>query len=550
VANRLSTRLNSPRVRRVLLVAGVLLLICGAVLLSLASRMTPYARDHIVEALQDKFDGDVELEAFQVSVFPRPEIFGEGLKLRHRGRTDVPPLITIKSFSASAGLLGLLGRRLRLRDVVLDGLEIHLPPGGVDGDDREEAPKPDANPKDVSDAKARAVSTPPAPAAARKEPGDSPLVITRIVSTDARLQIASSKPGKLPRLFEIHSLVLDEFGLDRPAAFVASLTNPKPEGRIETKGTFGPWQREDPRKTPIEGSYEFRKANLDTIKGIGGILSSNGTFAGVLERIDVQGTTDTPDFRVDVAGQPVHLTTTFTAVVDGTNGDTWLNAVDATFLESAIQARGAIVRAEDVKGRYITLDVRIVKARIEDLLKFALKSKKPPLTGAAAVTTKLLIPPGKTDVIEKMRLDGEFSLAEARFTNFDIQKQIDKLSKVGRGDVDGAGGESVVSNFRGKYKLGGGVLSFSELAFQVPGAIVQLTGSCSLANETLDFTGDLLLDAPLAKTTTGVKAALAKIAQPFFKRKGGGSKLPIKISGTLDKPEFGLDVKRALTPGN
>jgi hypothetical protein len=47
-----------------------------------------------------------------------------------------------------------------------------------------------------------------------------------------------------------------------------------------------------------------------------------------------------------------------------------------------------------------------------------------------------------------------------------------------------------------------------------------------------------------------VKSVLAHIAQPLFRRRGGGSKLPIHISGPLAKPEFGLDVKRALTPGN
>jgi hypothetical protein len=66
----------------------------------------------------------------------------------------------------------------------------------------------------------------------------------------------------------------------------------------------------------------------------------------------------------------------------------------------------------------------------------------------------------------------------------------------------------------------------------------------------VDFDGHLLLDASLADTTTGVKSVLAHIAQPLFRRRGGGSKLPIHISGPLAKPEFGLDVKRALTPGN
>jgi hypothetical protein len=35
---------------------------------------------------------------------------------------------------------------------------------------------------------------------------------------------------------------------------------------------------------------------------------------------------------------------------------------------------------------------------------------------------------------------------------------------------------------------------------------------------------------------------------PLFRRRGGGSKLPIRISGSRETPKFGLEVKRALAP--
>jgi hypothetical protein len=59
----------------------------------------------------------------------------------------------------------------------------------------------------------------------------------------------------------------------------------------------------------------------------------------------------------------------------------------------------------------------------------------------------------------------------------------------------------------------------------------------------------LLLDASLRETTSGFKAFIGTIVQPLFRRKGGGSKIPIRIGGTPARPEFGLDVKRALLPG-
>jgi hypothetical protein len=49
--------------------------------------------------------------------------------------------------------------------------------------------------------------------------------------------------------------------------------------------------------------------------------------------------------------------------------------------------------------------------------------------------------------------------------------------------------------------------------------------------------------------TSGLKSLAARIVQPFFRRPGGGSKLPIKVTGTRNEPSFGLDVRKAFLPG-
>ena len=147
-------------------------------------------------------------------------------------------------------------------------------------------------------------------------------------------------PEKYPRVFEIHDLVMRGFGDADGATFEAALTNWKPHGRVTTRGTFGPWNADDPRATPLRGDYNFKDANLDTIKGLSGILSSTGTYSGRLERIQVAGETDTPDFAIDVAAQPVSVKTRFQAVVDGTNGNTFLERVEARVIETILLAHG------------------------------------------------------------------------------------------------------------------------------------------------------------------------------------------------------------------
>jgi hypothetical protein len=194
--------------------------------------------------------------------------------------------------------------------------------------------------------------------------------------------------------------------------------------------------------------------------------------------------------------------------------------------------------------------VAIDAGRLEDLLALAVRSAKPPMTGAVMLKTHLVIPAGEEDVVDKLQLAGEFQLAEARFTNLDVQRRVNALSRKGQGDeASGNEGESAVSNLRGRFALRDGTIRFSNLTFAVPGAIVQLAGIYNLRNEAIDFGGHLLLDATLTEMTTGIKSVVARIAQPLFRRPGGGSKLPIRISGTRSNPAFGLDVKRALTPG-
>jgi pimeloyl-ACP methyl ester carboxylesterase len=509
--------------RRSLIVAFALVLICGAILVGLASRVTPHVREQATAALSERFHSDVDLELLQVSAFPRPEIRGTGLTLRHNGRTDVPPLIRIGSYSASAGLFGLLRSPLHLNTIELERLEITIPPGGL-------GKSAGSALRDVARPSAR-------------------IVIDRLTARTARLELMPRDRSKLPRAFAIHDLIVRGLGEGDGATFEAALTNPIPRGEISTRGTFGPWQADDPGETPLRGDYVFSEANLDTIKGIAGTLSSRGSYSGVLDRIRVTGDTDTPKFSIDTAGQPVHLKTRFQATVDGTNGDTWLERVEARVNETLIVARGAVVRARDVKGRRIALEVTIDDGRLEDVLKLGVKSAKPLMTGRMRLRAKFLLPAGDQPIIDKLELAGDFRLDQARFSNIDIQASVNRLSRRGKGDEKAEDGPSVVSRMSGHFRLQGGTMTFSDLSFGVPGAVVQIAGTYDVKREALDFRGHLLLDASLADTTSGWKAVIARVAQPLFRRPGGGTKLPIRISGPREKPEFGLDVRRALGPG-
>jgi hypothetical protein len=167
---------------------------------------------------------------------------------------------------------------------------------------------------------------------------NAPVLIGEIVSDDAELRLLPKSADKDPHVFAIHHLVMHSVGLDRPAKFNAQLANAVPPGEIDTHGSFGPWSPDDPGQTPLAAEYTFDKADLGYFKGISGILSSTGKFGGVLEKIEVEGKTSTPDFTVSIGGHPLDLETVFSATVDGTNGDTLLHRVTARLLNTSPRA--------------------------------------------------------------------------------------------------------------------------------------------------------------------------------------------------------------------
>jgi hypothetical protein len=369
------------------------------------------------------------------------------------------------------------------------------------------------------------------------------VIIDRFEAPDTVITLIPRRAGKQPKVFTVHHLVMDSLGVSQTIPYIATLTNPVPKGEIETSGTFGPWNVRHPARTPVTGKYVFANANLDTIDGLAGVLSSTGEFHGPLNRIEVQGTTDTPKFQVDAGGQPVPLKTKFTAIVDGSDGDTYLKRVDASFLDTSMTAHGAVIGLEGVKGRRIEVDVDMQNGRIEDLLRLAVQSDKPILLGGARLKAKLIIPPEKKKVIDKLKLDGEFVLSQATFTDAGVQSKLTGLSRRGQGmDKDEELGD-VLSNLRGRFVVENAAARFSSLTFSVPGAAVQLAGRYGLRDEQIDFRGKLKMQATLSEVAGGgVKGFFLKAFDPFFKKPGAGMVLPIKIAGTRKAPKFGLDM--------
>ena len=68
-------------------------------------------RERMQKVLATHFASTVEFSDFDVTMFPRMHVTITGLVLRHKGRTDIPPLIEVKTVSMYAQLAGIAAPR-------------------------------------------------------------------------------------------------------------------------------------------------------------------------------------------------------------------------------------------------------------------------------------------------------------------------------------------------------------------------------------------------------------------------------------------------------
>jgi hypothetical protein len=507
---------------RLIGVAALVLLIGAAVAIRFViARAEPIVRARVIQTLSTRFHSKVELASFSVSLINGIQVSGSSLKIF--GVTDPNPhdpgmqaLIGIREFHFQTALRNLFRTPMHVDTVYVKGLELNIPPKGNRQQMTNLGPKS----------------------------GKLAIFVDHFVCEDTKLMINTSNPSKAPLEFAISDLKMQDIGSGEPMKFSAILVNPKPVGDIQSDGFFGPWQQDAPRDTPVQGNYSFSNADLSTIKGIGGILSSSGQYSGTLGNIVVHGTTDTPDFRVASSGHPVPLHTEFHATVDGTNGDTFLHPVNATFLHSSLTANGSVVRVNTPHGHDIELNVVLKGARIEDLLRLGVRTDPPIMTGPVEMNTQLSLSPGNATVADRLKLAGDFQVLRAHFSNDKVQGKLDYLSLLSRGKPKQAREHqegNVPTDVRGTFALKDGSLSFSFLHFLIPGTHVDMTGVYSLDGQTFDFHGKAKLDAQVSQMTTGWKSVLLKPVDPFFRKDGAGTEVPIRITGTESEPHFGLD---------
>jgi hypothetical protein len=485
---------------------------------------SPLRRSWVEHALEQRYGRAVSLQSFHSSLFPRAQVSGTGLILAGDSPA-MPPLIEIASFSADASWFRLLFGAPRLGHVQLQGLQLNIPPHGKR-----------SNQNTVV-----------------RQNFHRAMVLESVIADGTVLRIYSSTPGRRPRIFYIQRLRMRAPASSGGMLYAAELTNPKPVGQIVTTGTFGPWDADDPGSSPVQGQYSFDRADLSSIAGLSGVLSSEGSFTGSLDKIEVRGISDTPNFALGRQGNPEPLHTAFQLLVDGTSGDTVLQKVNARLAGSALEVTG-IVQPSAVPGTDINLDVEAGSgaepAHLEDLLALAVKAAQPPMKGNVDLRAHIHIPPTREPVDKRMQMKGRFQIRQAMFTDLGVRANIANLSESGQGHpgVAAAGDlESTAVGLEGEFQMAHGLIDFSRLQFAVPGATVRLAGSYDMPSQALDFKGTVQLDAKLSQATTGWKSLVLRPFNRLFEHGTSGTLLPLAITGERAHPAFHVSIRNAIT---
>ena len=513
----------------------------------LAGRIEPLLRTQTIAYLEKQFDSDVEIGALDVSMALKSpimvllragkgvqaQVIGHDVKLWHQHRRDRAPLIALKSFVFQVELNSLLTKPYRAEMLRVEGLVVTVPPR-----QKASASKAVKNLRAAKDLTVKDLG--PKPKALDADGNKIWVILDTVICDGTKLSIMPRDPNKDPLEFDIRKLRLTSAGPGLAMSYTAELTNPKPPGLIFSNGHFGPWVAGEPSDTPLDGIYDFQNADLSVFKGIAGHLNSTGKFSGLIDHIIADGETRMKDFRLTMAGNPMDLRTTYHAVIDGGNGNTLLDPVEATLGRTRFVARGGIVRGKGEAGKTVDLDVKFKEGHIEDLMRLAMKGPAM-MKGTIALKVKLVLPPGKGEPYDKLQLSGSFVLDNGDFTSSTLQDKIDSMSSKAQGRPKDKSVNEVRANLAGEFKMTNGVIEFPSLGLNIPGAELDLAGKYTFAGEAVDFRGKLRLDAKISQTQTGWKRWVLKPADRFFAKEGAGTLLRIKISGTRDQPHFSRD---------
>lgn len=516
--NDVVTAVKRHRGKLLLGALGIVLLLAILVVAVVVPKW-PFREADMRQRIEQASHSKATIGRFHQSFFPHPGCVLEDVILTPQNPDW--PQVKIHRLQVEGLYRGLIGKRKHLRMLLMDGAEISFAPHSDKTDDRPSSTSAQNGSEDKS---------------------DGPL-FDLVEATDSKVIFQTDKKGEDPNTYDIHKLTLKNFTTTEPIHYDAVLRIPTPPADVQISGIFGPVATKlDDAK--LQGAFNMENADLAKFHALYGKLSAKGSFDGTVSSFVVKGSTDAPQFGVSSTSHALPLSTEFEAHVNGTNGDIEFQPIHAVLGKTKLVAEGKL---EGDKQKVLNLDIKSNDGRIEDVM-YLFVHDKPPLAGATSFAMKVKLPDDKRPFDQRVEMQAHFGIQGSKFTHQDTEQKVSKLAEQAQGQAKKAEQDDnpplVVTNLRGDLKLKNGTANFSQLGCSVPGAEASLHGTYNLDSHAVDLHGTLTTSVALSKATTGFKSALMKVIEVAKKKDKGPATVPVSITGTYDKPSFGVDAPK------
>jgi hypothetical protein len=338
--------------------------------------------------------------------------------------------------------------------------------------------------------------------------------------------------------FRFRRLRLYDLSRKSPIRIEADIVLPHPSGPAQVSAVFGPWKG---AASSLSGSFNLQRADLSQYRELEGILSGSGTFQGTVAATNVKGQAEVAGLRVRRKGSATGVHAEYTAIVNGTTGETRLERADVNFLQTRLAVSGSV-------GKITTLDFAGRHSRVQDLIRVFASSDEPGIRGPVSFRARVVLPTGDAPFLRRVRLDGSFGIDDAQFKPR-TQDKLEKLSSRARGRDDDVRPADIGSAVQGRVRMRDGVARLHQVRFRVPGAVATGSGTFNLITKRVDLHGTVATAATLSEAAGGgIKSFLLKPLNMFFrdKKKNAGAVLPVSIVGTYPhaKAQVSLTGKR------
>jgi AsmA-like C-terminal region len=508
-------RSHGATLLRVLRAAGLVFLFLFSGLLLIFIFRWPFNRKDTIESLERVSLSDVQVAGFKKIFFPGPGYIAHDVTFTRGHNPGDHPIAKIGRLRCQATWLSVLTFTYRISRMEAETVRVYIP--------THIPPSIQKHP----DVKIRTM-------------------VDEVVASGAVLDIAGRHQGSKDIHFEFPELVIRNVAKDRALNFRANVRNPNPPGDLRVSGAVGPLALGKVGDTQIAGLFRFIDANLRSYKVITGDLSAEGSFNGRLAAAQITGNAKVLNFGVTSSRHSMDLSVAYHAMVDGTRGNVLIDTAKAHLLGTTLIARGNISGQE---GKTAAVDLAVEQGRIQDLLRLFVSADRPPLEGPVNLRAHIVLPPSREPFIRRIRLDGEFSINQADFTNPVTQEKVDELSTRAEGNKAQIKSENspqrITEDLKSNVSLRNGKAILISALFAVPGAVARGGGTYDVATEAIDLKGKLAIHASLSKAASGLKSVFLLPLDPFFRKGGVGTVLPVHVTGTYSHPVFKISLSRS-----